>query len=73
MQPFSFTRISDAGHAVKAAAHASTAQQGAEVRFVTGGTTLIDLMKINVEVPQHVVDINHLPLAKIEGRDDGKL
>lgn len=73
MQPFSFTRISDAGQAIKAAAHASTAQQGAEVRFVAGGTTLIDLMKLNVEVPQHLVDINHLPLAKIERRDDGKL
>jgi xanthine dehydrogenase YagS FAD-binding subunit len=73
MQPFSFSRITEATQAISAAARASTAQQGAEVRFVAGGTTLIDLMKLNVEVPQHVVDINHLPLGKIERRADGKL
>ncbi|HZU33346.1 MAG TPA: xanthine dehydrogenase family protein subunit M [Candidatus Angelobacter sp.] len=42
-------------------------------RFVAGGTTLIDLMKLNVETPQLVIDINHLPLNKIERTPDGGL
>lgn len=73
MHPFSFSRVTESSHAVNAAAFASTAQQGAEVRFVAGGTTLIDLMKLNVEQPTQLVDINQLPLAAIERRDDGKL
>lgn len=73
MQAFLFSRTTDAGQAIRAAAMASTAQQGAEVRFLAGGTTLIDLMKLNVELPRQVVDINHLPLAEIEQRDDGTL
>ena len=51
---------------IAAAAKAKTAQQGADVRFLAGGTTLIDLMKLNVEQPQTLVDINRLPLDKIE-------
>ncbi len=50
-----------------------TAQQGAEVRFVAGGTTLIDLMKLDVEAPSKVVDINRLDLAKVEKQSDGTL
>ena len=42
-------------------------------RFVAGGTTLIDLMKLNVESPQTVVDINSLPLTSIERTADGGL
>ena len=41
----------DAAAAIAAAAQAKTAQQGADVRFIAGGTTLIDLMKLNVETP----------------------
>lgn len=37
--------------------------------FLAGGTTLVDLMKLNVMTPQHVVDINDLPLRGID--DDG--
>jgi xanthine dehydrogenase YagS FAD-binding subunit len=73
MQSFAFSRATDANQAISAAAVSSTAQQGAEVRFVAGGTTLLDLMKLNVERPQQVIDINHLPLAKIEELDDGTL
>jgi xanthine dehydrogenase YagS FAD-binding subunit len=40
---------------------------------VAGGTTLIDLMKLNVETPRTVIDINSLPLAKIERTPDGGL
>ena len=50
-----------------------TAQQGADVRFIAGGTTLIDLMKLNVETPSELIDINRLPLDKIEATPDGGL
>jgi xanthine dehydrogenase YagS FAD-binding subunit len=43
------------------------------VRFIGGGTTLIDLMKLNVETPARVLDINRLPLDKIEIMPDGGL
>jgi len=41
--------------------------------FVAGGTTLIDLMKLNVLEPQQVVDINALPLSQVEDEKDGGL
>jgi len=41
--------------------------------FVAGGTTLIDLMKLNVMLPAMLVDINGLPLDKIEALPDGGL
>jgi xanthine dehydrogenase YagS FAD-binding subunit len=43
------------------------------VRFVAGGTTLLDLMKLSVETPARVIDINRLPLDKIEATPDGGL
>ncbi len=43
------------------------------MRFLGGGTTLIDLMKLNVETPARVLDINRLPLDKIEATSDGGL
>ena len=73
MEPFTFSRAADPAEAIRAGTAASTAQQGAEVRFVAGGTTLIDLMKLDVETPRRVVDINHLPLAKVERTPDGGL
>jgi xanthine dehydrogenase YagS FAD-binding subunit len=73
MEPFTFSRATDPDEAIRAAARSTTAQQGAEVRFVAGGTTLIDLMKLDVERPTQVVDINHLPLAKVERSSDGGL
>lgn len=42
-------------------------------RFLAGGTTLIDLMKLDVETPERVVDINLLPLARVEAAPDGGL
>lgn len=42
-------------------------------RFVAGGTTLIDLMKLDVESPRQVVDINLLPLDRVEATPDGGL
>ncbi len=73
MHIFEFTRPADPAAAINAAAQAKTAQQGADVRFLGGGTTLIDLMKLNVETPTRVLDINRLPLDKIEERSDGGL
>ncbi|HKR12371.1 MAG TPA: xanthine dehydrogenase family protein subunit M [Pyrinomonadaceae bacterium] len=73
MHTFEFIRPADPAAAVKAAAHAKTAQQGADIRFMAGGTTLIDLMKLNVETPARVLDINRFPLDRIERTSDGGL
>src|SRR5262252_5793232 len=73
MQSFEFIRPTDPGAAIAAAAQSKTAQQGADVRFMGGGTTLIDLLKLNVETPSRVLDINRLPLDKIEPTSAGVL
>src|SRR5258708_14872249 len=73
MKTFEFVRPLDPAAAVAIAAQARTAQQGADVRFVAGGTTLLDLMKLNVETPARLLDINRLPLDKIEATRDGGL
>src|SRR5277367_641178 len=73
MDSFTFNRVTTADQAVEAAAKSSTAQQGAQVRFVAGGTTLIDLMKLNVERPREIDDINGLPLDHIEPSPTGGL
>jgi xanthine dehydrogenase YagS FAD-binding subunit len=73
MKTFEFTRSADAASAIATAAKAKTAQQGADIRFIAGGTTLVDLMKLSVETPGQVVDINHLSLDKIESLPGGGL
>ena len=73
MHTFEFIRPPDPAAAIAGAAQAKTAQQGADVRFMGGGTTLIDLMKLNVETPARVLDINRLPFDKIEVLPDGGL
>jgi len=73
MDTFQFSRPTTVDQAVQAGAKSSTAQQSAEVRFVAGGTTLVDLMKLNVERPKQIVDINVLPLDKIETAPGGGL
>jgi len=73
MHTFEFIRATDADAAIATAAQAKTAQQGAEVRFVAGGTTLLDLMKLEVETPAQVIDINRLPFDKIEATAEGGL
>ena len=73
MHNFEFIRPPDSSAAIAAATKSKTAQQGADVRFMGGGTTLIDLMKLNVETPARVLDINRLPLDKIETMPDGGL
>src|ERR1700730_13121207 len=66
MQSFEFDRVADTPAAIAAGAKSNT-------RFVAGGTTLLDLMKLNVERPEHVIDINRLPLDKVEVLADGGL
>src|SRR5712672_4360963 len=73
MRTFEFIRPADARTAIATAAQAKTAQQGADIRFIAGGTTLVDLMKLNVETPARVLDINRLPFDKIEATPGGGL
>ena len=67
MQPFEFERAQDPQGAVIAI---GAAPQG---KFLAGGTNLVDLMKQQVELPTHLVDINKLDLAKIEELPNGGL
>ncbi len=73
MEMFKFTKVIGVPEAIQAGGRSSTAQQGAQVRFVAGGTTLLDLMKLDVERPTELVDINRLPLDKVEKLPDGRL
>ena len=63
---FDYARPGDIAEAVQRGS-------GAATRFLAGGTNLVDLIKENVERPEHVVDINRLPLARIEELDGGGL
>jgi xanthine dehydrogenase YagS FAD-binding subunit len=54
-----------------------TGKQGrispSEVRFLAGGTTLVDLLKLEVETPRALIDLNALPYGDIEVNKDGRL
>ena len=65
MKPFAYTRVMNNQAAVQAVVREQTA------KFIAGGTNLIDLMKENIEQPNHLVDINRLELTRIEERDGG--
>ncbi|RZI56098.1 MAG: xanthine dehydrogenase family protein subunit M [Rubrivivax sp.] len=67
MKPFTFERASSPAAAVAAAAK----QPGA--RFIAGGTNLLDLMKLQVETPTHLIDVNGLGLDRIEPTAEGGL
>lgn len=73
MRTFEFIRPKDPAEAIAIAAQAETAQQGANIRFLAGGTTLLDLMKLNVETPVRIIDINRLALDTIEATPEGGL
>jgi xanthine dehydrogenase YagS FAD-binding subunit len=64
MHPFSFLHTETARAAIDAVSANTTAE------FFAGGTTLLDLMKLHVLTPGHLVDINRLPLSSIEVRSD---
>jgi xanthine dehydrogenase YagS FAD-binding subunit len=66
MQAFQYKKVEDIAGALKASSLASA-------KFVAGGTTLIDLMKLNVERPTTLVDINVLALDKVEKTSSGEL
>jgi xanthine dehydrogenase YagS FAD-binding subunit len=67
MRAFIYQRASSAAEAAAAVARAPGA------KFIAGGTNLLDLMKLEIETPVHLVDVNGLGLDKIEGTPDGGL
>ncbi|MDB5406475.1 MAG: coxM [Rhodospirillales bacterium] len=56
-----------------ASPEAATAAAKAGGRIIAGGTNLLDLMKLQVETPSQLIDINRLPLDKIEETPEGGL
>ena len=67
MKPFSYERAESAVGAAKMAVETPGA------RFLAGGTNLLDLMKLEIETPTHLIDVGRLPLAEIEATADGGL
>jgi len=65
MQPFKYTRVTDAGAAVSALSGNMTA------RYIAGGTNILDLMKEGVENPTELVDISKLNLSQIRSTAAG--
>ncbi len=66
MKPFRYERAGTLASACAAAAEP-------DAKFIAGGTNLIDLMKLQIETPAHLVDIGPLPLAEIEETAEGGL
>jgi xanthine dehydrogenase YagS FAD-binding subunit len=67
LRPFSFER------ATTPAAAAAAAARHPSAKFIAGGTNLLDLMKLEIEKPTHLIDVNNLALNKIEALPDGGL
>lgn len=67
MKPFTYERAASPAEAAAAVAR----HPGA--KFIAGGTNLLDLMKLQIETPTHLVDVNALALDKIEPTPDGGL
>ncbi|TWI01657.1 xanthine dehydrogenase YagS FAD-binding subunit [Luteimonas cucumeris] len=67
MRAFSYERANSPAAAAAAAARTPGA------RFIAGGTNLLDLMKLEIEMPAHLIDVNGLPLDRIEQTDEGGL
>ncbi|WP_114952028.1 FAD binding domain-containing protein [Sphingosinicella terrae] len=66
MRPFSYQRPTGIAEALRDAS-------GGGVRFLAGGTNLVDLMRADIERPTAVIDINRLPLGEIEETASGGL
>jgi xanthine dehydrogenase YagS FAD-binding subunit len=67
MQPFTYERAETSAQAAAAVAARPDA------RFISGGTNLLDLMKLGIERPAHLVDVSRLPLDRIEETGEGGL
>ncbi|WP_207482923.1 FAD binding domain-containing protein [Arenibaculum pallidiluteum] len=67
MRAFTYERAETAAEAVAAVARTPGA------RFIAGGTNLLDLMKLEIETPTHLVDVNRLGLDHVEETGDGGL
>ncbi|ASR10195.1 molybdopterin dehydrogenase (plasmid) [Rhizobium leguminosarum bv. viciae] len=67
MRAFTYERASSVEAAAKAAA------SNPETKFIAGGTNLLDLMKLEIETPTHLIDVNGLGLDKIEPTPEGGL
>ena len=67
MHPFSFTAAESADAALRLAADDPRA------RYLAGGTTLVDLMKLDVEQPTRLIDITALPLGQVTTLTNGAL
>ncbi|WP_457282565.1 FAD binding domain-containing protein [Polaromonas sp. P5_D5] len=67
MKPFTYERASSPAQAAAAVARNPSA------KFIAGGTNLLDLMKLQIEAPAHLVDVNGLALDKIEATPEGGL
>ena len=66
MRPFTYERATDPRAAVAAVSRAGA-------KFISGGTNLLDLMKLDIERPTHLVDISRLPLKDLAELPDGGL
>ncbi|WP_434625999.1 FAD binding domain-containing protein [Azospirillum sp. B2RO_4] len=67
MRPFTYERASSP------AAAAEAVQRNSNARFIAGGTNLLDLMKLEIETPVHLVDVNGLKLDSVEPTPEGGL
>ena len=67
MRPFTYTRATTPAEAAAAVAQTPGA------KFIAGGTNLLDLMKLQIETPAHLIDVQDLKLDRIEKTDDGGL
>jgi xanthine dehydrogenase YagS FAD-binding subunit len=67
MKSFSYERAHSPAEAAAAAARTPRA------KFIAGGTNLLDLMKLEIETPSHLIDVNPLALDKVEPTSDGGL
>lgn len=67
MRPFTYQRATTAVEA------AAAAEKTPGAKFVAGGTNLLDLMKLEIEAPTHLIDVNGIGLDTIEATDDGGL
>jgi xanthine dehydrogenase YagS FAD-binding subunit len=68
VRAFTYERATDADAAI-----AAVVRGGAGARFISGGTNLLDLMKLEIERPTHLIDISRLPLRNIDELPDGGL